>query len=255
MLSVERPAFVAESLPGIDNWDAFNAANIKDWAERRSLLSSVLTGVAMVVERGIADPERIGITGLSDGASTARFALINSDAFAAASISSCCVDAQTGMVYAGIAYADQARGRGYPPLTRPDPDFWRPYSLAQNAPRLDRPLLMQISDSEMLFALESFSALRERGQPVEMYVFPGEFHLKWQPAHRRAIYERNLDWFAFWLQGRKDADPMKAAQYGRWDALRSDRHTLAQSASRQEVLRSTHPRAQVSTSDSRSSRR
>jgi hypothetical protein len=85
---------------------------------------------------------------------------------------------------------------------------------------------MQISDSEMVYALETFSALREQGQPVEMYVFPGEFHFKWQPAHRRAVYERNLDWFAFWLQGREDPDPAKAAQYKRWEALRSDRHKL-----------------------------
>jgi outer membrane receptor protein involved in Fe transport/dipeptidyl aminopeptidase/acylaminoacyl peptidase len=223
VLSLERPAFFAESVPGIATWDAFNAANNKDWAERRSLLSSLLTGVAMVVDRGIADPRRIGITGLSDGASTAYFALINSNVFAAASISSCCVDAQTSMVYAGLAYADQARAWGYPPLTRPDPDFWRPNSLVLNAARLDRPLLMQISDSEMLYALESFSALREQGQPVEMHVFPGEFHFKWQPAHRRAIYRRNLDWFAFWLQGREDPAPAKAAQYRRWETLRSRR--------------------------------
>jgi dipeptidyl aminopeptidase/acylaminoacyl peptidase len=226
VLSLERPAFFAESVPGIETWDAFNAANNKDWAERRSLLSSLLTGVDLVVKRGIADPKRIGITGLSDGASTATFALINSDVFATAAISSCCVDAGTSMVYAGLAYADQARGWGYPPLTRPDPDFWRPYSLVLNAARLDRPLLMQISDSEMLYALESFSALREQGQPVEMDVFPGEFHFKWQPAHRRAVYARNLDWFAFWLQRRENPDPAKAAQYERWEALRSERRKL-----------------------------
>lgn len=227
VLSLERPAFVAESVPGIKTWDAFRAANNKNWAERRSLLSSLLTGVAMVVHRGIADPRRIGITGLSDGASTVVFALINSDAFAAASISSCCVDAQTAMVYAGLAYADQARGSGFPPLTRPDPDFWRPYSIPLNAAHIDRPLLMQISDSEMLYALDSFSALREQGQPVEMYVFPGEFHFKWQPAHRRAVYARNLDWFAFWLQRREDPDPAKAEQYKRWEALRSGHRSLA----------------------------
>ena len=177
----------------------------------------------MVVERGIADRARIGITGLSDGASTARFALINSDVFAAASISSCCVDAQTSMVYAGIAYADQTRGWGFPPATRPDPDFWRPYSLALNAARLDRPLLMQLADAEYLFGLESFSTLREHGQPVELHVFPGEYHMKWQPAHRRAIYERNLDWFSFWLQDRVDPDPAKAAQYRRWQEMRARR--------------------------------
>ncbi|PNA41249.1 hypothetical protein, partial [Pseudomonas sp. MPR-AND1A] len=58
-------------------WYDINAANQKNWGERRSLLSSVLTGVSLAVDRGFADPARVGITGLSDGASTAAFALIN----------------------------------------------------------------------------------------------------------------------------------------------------------------------------------
>src|SRR3546814_17530678 len=71
----------------------------------------------------------------------------------------------------------------------------RPRSLAVNAERIDTPLLMQLADSEAMLALETFTALREHGQPVEMYVFPGELHNKWQPAHRLAVYTRNIDWF------------------------------------------------------------
>ncbi|PSJ42171.1 Atxe2 family lasso peptide isopeptidase [Allosphingosinicella deserti] len=220
VLSIERPVFVAARAAGVTSYDDVNAINAKDWAERRSLLSSLVTGVDRAIAAGIADPARIGITGLSDGASTARFALINTDMFAAASISSCCIEPNTVMTYGGIAYADAMRAMGYPPATTPAPDFWRPYSMALNAGRMDRPLLMQLADGEYLLALETFTALREAEQPVEMYVFPGEHHIKWQPAHRRAIYQRNLDWFAFWLQDRVDADPGKAAQYLRWARMR-----------------------------------
>ena len=52
-----------------------------------------------------------------------------------------------------------------------------------------------------------------------MYVFAGEHHNKWQPRHRAAIYQRNLDWFSYWLQGRVDADPARAEQYRRWKAM------------------------------------
>ncbi len=227
VLSVERAAHVADSVRGIASWDAFNAANIRNWTDRRSLLSSLLTGVNIVIDRGVADRARIGITGLSDGASTARFALINSDMFAAASISSCCMDAQPAAVYAGLAYARFSRRVGYPPLSQSDPDFWRPYSLALNAARMNRPLLMQLADAEYLLGLETFAALHEHGQPVELIVFPNEFHMKWQPAHRRAIYERNLDWFGFWLQDRVDPDPAKAAQYRRWEEMRTRRSSAA----------------------------
>ena len=112
--------------------------------------------------------------------------------------------------------------RDRPPLTKPDPDLWRPYSVAMNAGKLNRPLLMQLSDDEYIHSLEGFTALREYGQPVEMHVFPGEHHIKWQPAHRRAAYLRNLDWFAYWLKGERDPDPAKQDQYARWDAMRSN---------------------------------
>ena len=35
----------------------------------------------------------------------------------------------------------------------------------------------------------------------DLYIFPHETHQKFQPRHKLAAYERNLDWFRFWLQG------------------------------------------------------
>jgi len=80
---------------------------------------------------------------------------------------------------------------------------------------------MQLSDDEYGVSFESYWALRKRGRPVEMHVFPGERHIKFQPAHRLAIYRRSLDWFDFWLNGVEDPAPAKAAQYRRWRYLRS----------------------------------
>ena len=57
------------------------------------------------------------------------------------------------------------------------------------------------------------------GTPTELYAFPDEAHIKMQPRHWLAIYERNLDWFRYWLQGERDPDPAKAGQYERWDKL------------------------------------
>ncbi|WP_448662648.1 prolyl oligopeptidase family serine peptidase [Sphingomonas sp. CJ20] len=113
------------------------------------------------------------------------------------------------------------RKMGAPPATGDASTYWRPYSLALNAEHIDTPLLMQLADEEYLLGLETFTALREKDKPVEMHIFPGEHHMKWQPAHRRAIYERNLDWFAFWLQRHENSDPAKAAQYRRWEAMRA----------------------------------
>ncbi|WP_070152035.1 Atxe2 family lasso peptide isopeptidase [Sphingobium phenoxybenzoativorans] len=228
VLSFERPASAAILAPGIKSWADFATANQKDWADRRSLLSALTVGAEMVIARGIADPERIGLTGLSDGASSTRFALINSRLFAAAAVSSCCTDTHTAMTYAGLAFADDQHEAGAPFASEGRDDYWRPYSLALNAKTMNRPLLMQLANEEALLGLESFTALHEQQQPVDLYIFPDEHHMKWQPAHRKAIYVRNLDWFSFWFQKRIDPDPAKAEQYQRWIQMREKRDETAQ---------------------------
>jgi hypothetical protein len=34
------------------------------------------------------------------------------------------------------------------------------------------------------------------------------------------VYERNLDWFRFWLQGYESPDPNKKQQYTQWREMR-----------------------------------
>lgn len=74
--------------------------------------------------------------------------------------------------------------------------------------------------------------LSDAGLPHDVYVFPDETYLKWQPAHIEAIMSRNLDWFRFWLQDHEDPDPARAEQCRRWRELRAlqcrDRRSLRQ---------------------------
>lgn len=218
VLSVERPAveMARSSPPPIDGTSSIGP---DPWAERREVTSALVNGVRLVIARGVADPGRVGITGLSDGATTARFALLNTNMFAAASLSSCCFEARPMMVYGGPRVAADRRRGGFPAAE--DDAAWRQQSLTLNADRLRTPILMQLADSEYIFALETHAALRAQGKPIEIYVFPKEYHLKWQPAHRLAIYNRNLQWFDYWLRGIRwgNADP---TQYDRWDQLRHE---------------------------------
>jgi dipeptidyl aminopeptidase/acylaminoacyl peptidase len=219
VLSLETPYSVASLATRGDATDHATLNN-RDWAERRSLLSSLDAGIRAAIATGTVDPARIGISGLSDGSSTVRFALINMPVFKAAAIGTCCLDPETVMTAGGIRWAEFNRRTGYPDLVHPGPQYWQPYSLALNAARIDTPLLMQLPDDEYLMSLEAFEALREHDKPVELYVFPGEYHDKWQPVHKRAVWTRAVDWFDFWLQDREDPDPTKNAQYRRWERMR-----------------------------------
>lgn len=190
------------------------------WKDRFSVLSAIETGVNLFIGEGVIDPDRIGLTGFSDGTSTAQFAMINSAMFRAFAISQCCEEQTTSMTVLGPAGADAYRARGFPGLTDINTYFGR-ISLRANVDRVRAPILMQLSEDEFRFGLESYMALREKMRPVELYVFPDEYHLKWQPAHRLAVYTRNLDWFNFWLRDLTDPIPTKVRQYIRWEDLRA----------------------------------
>ncbi len=219
VLSVQGPVSVTY-VRGAATYAEANRLDRVDWLDRRNVLSSLETGVRSAVATGAIDPDRIGITGLSEGASSAQFALLNSKVFKAAAVSTCCDESYVINVLDAPGGTPWFRDMGYPPLTGDHRAFWKDMSLRDNAHRMATPLLMQIGDGEYLGALESYAALREHNQPVELYVFPGEYHFKWQPQHRHAVYQRSMDWFDFWLRDRRDADPAKAQQYQRWTGLK-----------------------------------
>ena len=81
---------------------------------------------------------------------------------------------------------------------------------------------MNLADHEYLISLDTYMSLKKTHDPVEMRIFPNEYHIKWQPAHTAVLYESNLDWFNFWLRGLIDPDPAKKAQYERWGKLKAE---------------------------------
>ncbi|HEX8669625.1 MAG TPA: Atxe2 family lasso peptide isopeptidase [Allosphingosinicella sp.] len=219
VLSFQRPYDEPVKFTG-RTVDEFYRSYSENWIGRRNIASSLEAGVRAVIALGVAGPERVGVTGFSDGASTATFALINMKLFAAASLSICCDEPAVVQGAAGPGYEAMVRTSGYKRWGEPGfEEFWKPQALLMNASRVSVPLLIQASDREFRMATGTYSALVAAGQPVEMHVFADEAHVKVRPRHRLAIYARNVDWFDYWLRGVRDPAPGKAEQYRRWDAL------------------------------------
>lgn len=221
VLSFQAPSEPAAAAAEQDDVAA-QRVKVKGWSGRRYIFNALQAGIDAVIAKGLADPETIGITGMSDGASTVQFALNNSTRFKAAVISSCC-DEPSAVFNAGMAYGSTVVSVGYPVAGEDGGNFWQAQSLTRNAARIRVPLLMHLSDGEFRLAQEPYVALKAHGAPVEMYVFADEWHTKWHPAHRLAIYERNLAWFDFWLRGRLPSNPAQAADVARWQKLREAR--------------------------------
>jgi Prolyl oligopeptidase family len=98
---------------------------------------------------------------------------------------------------------------------------WKAVSVALNASRIRAPLLIQVSDSELMGEIQTFAEMHKTGKPIEIHVFPNEFHVKSQPIHRYYMYKRSVQWFEFWLKGIEESDPVDPEQYQGWRVLRN----------------------------------
>ncbi|MEX2488015.1 MAG: Atxe2 family lasso peptide isopeptidase [Pseudomonadales bacterium] len=211
-------------------------SNPTDWSKAywgpdlfdfRMPLSSFKAVIDLLSERELIDRSRVGVTGLSNGVGHVNYALIESDLFAAAVTSSSDFGPSSYFLVGSSdpIFRKHRHAIGLGRYGTPHGFLWNHISLSLNAEKVGAPLLVNASDSEHPRAIEEVTVLMEHGKPVEMIVYPDEGHIKWQPTHRASIYERNVDWFNFWLRNAIDSNPEKRAQYARWHDLRrkSDR--------------------------------
>src|SRR3546814_6911518 len=90
--------------------------SISDWSSDvcSSDLDALVEGIKSVAKSQSIDFDHIAITGLSDGASTATYALIHSRIFSLALLSSCCEDPDVLETDVGDAYISHIRKNDYP---------------------------------------------------------------------------------------------------------------------------------------------
>lgn len=170
---------------------------------------------------GEIDRARVGMGGLSFGGGVTLWTATEADLLAAASVANpvatplyYLLGSMREGVFLDTLY--EMWGLGAPEDT---PERWRELSPVFKLDRIRAPILFQHSEQEYMYALEYIVPLL-REKRAELYVFPHEPHQKFQPRHKLAVYERNLDWFRFWLQGHEDDAPGKQAQYERWREMR-----------------------------------
>jgi hypothetical protein len=58
-------------------------------------------------------------------------------------------------------------------------------------------------------------------KPVDLIYFPEGTHVHERPLERYESQQGNVDWLRFWLQDYEDPDPVKQAQYRRWEAMKA----------------------------------
>jgi len=184
-------------------------------------LSAVQSAIQKLASEGKIDPAKVGMGGLSFGSEVTMWTVTHSNVLAAASITSTSIEPNYYLFNtlrgdAFFAELKKSWGLGAPDET---PDRWREISAVYQLDRVKAPILFQMPEQEYLYSLGVTLPL-VRSSKADLYVFPNETHQKFQPKHKLAAYERNLDWFRFWLQGYEDPNPVKKQQYTHWRAMR-----------------------------------
>jgi dipeptidyl aminopeptidase/acylaminoacyl peptidase len=203
--------------------DLNNAPGDFDTAMRiwEAPLEGLRESLRIAGEMGVADLDRVGFTGLSHGSEIGAFAISKSNLFRTAAMSGSGSWDRLVEQLMSNRFRHWFRQWGLlGPDDLPVPERFQRLSATENVERIHTPLLIHAPDSEYLMALPLYAAMRDRKKPVEMWIYPNEYHVKVQPRHRLSVYERNVDWFRFWLKGEEDPDPSKGEQYARWRKLR-----------------------------------
>jgi Prolyl oligopeptidase family len=177
-------------------------------------------------KQGFVDLAHVGLSGQSLGANAGAYCISHNHSIAAAAFrhGSAIERAKWDLFDMSAVRRDPVNG-AYAKFGLPDPrndpqGRWDEISVARRAREIDTPTLIQDDDTEYLSALPLFSAMRDENKAVELYVFPKETHLLMQPIHRLVNYERQLDWFRFWLKAEEDSGGGKREQYERWRRMR-----------------------------------
>ncbi|MCX4744991.1 S9 family peptidase [Kitasatospora sp. NBC_01287] len=164
--------------------------------------TDILTGIDLLVAEGVADPERLGISGWSHGGFTAAWAIGRTERFKAAvmgaGISDWGMQAGTGDWGAMDAVLGGSTG-----WDGPGPHVHDRNSPISYASRIRTPLLILHGEEDTNVPLGQVvhfhRALRHFGVEHEFVVYPREGHGLYERAHQLDALRRIRTWFDRWL--------------------------------------------------------
>lgn len=172
-------------------------AILKSWGDVD--YKDIMAGVDAMIERGVADPNRLGVMGGSYGGFLTNWIVTQTSRFKAAS-SACSLSDLAQMYYLSDAGDFMTEYFGLP---------WEAgESLAAHSPityvqKVTTPLLIQHGELDFRVpvgqAKEFYRALKALNKTVELDIYPRGGHVNFEPPLEREYWRRNLEWFTRWL--------------------------------------------------------
>jgi dipeptidyl aminopeptidase/acylaminoacyl peptidase len=200
--------------------EAFNVANLGDWGD--GPMADVVAGVDQAIADGLADPDRLGVTGGSYGGYLTNWIIGKSQRFKAAVTCRSCVDMRTLFLTGDISGGEWASIEFGKVPWEDDAYFYAisPISLAEH---MHTPLLVQHSDRDLRTTIAQgealFTVLRSLKRPVRFMRVPEESHeltRSGAPFRRAENLAQVRDWFGhFLVKGETKLPPPPRNRAGR----------------------------------------
>jgi dipeptidyl aminopeptidase/acylaminoacyl peptidase len=181
----------------------FAAANHRDWGD--GPMADIEAGVDALVADGLADPDRLGVTGGSYGGYLSAWMIGHSDRYAAAVACRGVYDMTSEMLSGDLGGPVFGRYEfGVQPWE--DPELYRQVSPITYARAIRTPLLIQHAEQDLRCPItqaeEMFSVLRSLRRPVRLMRTPGETHeltRSGTPFRRIDNLQHIREWFVHYL--------------------------------------------------------
>ncbi|GAC1421523.1 MAG: hypothetical protein NVSMB62_16500 [Acidobacteriaceae bacterium] len=174
--------------------EAFTRANVKDFGYGD--LRDVLAGMDVLEKRFPIDKTREGLTGWSYGGFMTMFGVTQTTRFKAAVAGAGIANWQS---YYGENSIDQWMVPFFGATVYDDPKVYAKSSAIEFIKRVRTPTLVVVGDRDgecpAPQSFEFWHALREEGVATQLVIYPDEGHRFSDPAHKKDVLRRALEWF------------------------------------------------------------
>ncbi len=182
--------------------EAFRSLNVRNLGVGD--MWDVESGVDYLVNAGLADPDRVGAMGWSQGGYISAFLATNSTKFKALSVGAGISDWMTYYVNTDIHPFTRQYLKATP---WDDPSIYAKTSPITNIKKARTPVLIQHGENDRRVpipnAYELYQGLKDAGVETRMVVYKGFGHGITKPRQQRHVMEDNLQWFSRWIWGGK----------------------------------------------------
>ena len=175
--------------------EVFSLACVGDWGGQDFM--DLMSGVDELVKRGIADPDRLYVSGYSYGGFMTTWTIGHTTRFRAAVIGAPVADHVSMFGTSDIPRFTAYEMEGMP---FDNPDLYRQRSPVTYLPDVQTPVLLTHNEGDLRCPIgqseEIFQGLKMLGKEVEFIRYPGGSHVSRPPSQRVDRTRRIIEWFA-----------------------------------------------------------